>query len=206
MSSYFDELELRVRALAQAETPETIQRNPTAFIEALADLEAEVIKTVSLATGDREFPDDLREKIQGVIAVRRVRRWCGWNEDARDWALTIKSSHLFSDLHSAFHEVASRGIKTRFGLLFDNPEGIVRRRDAHDKRIALANELEAIAILWLRGDSAATRRLCEIAAALRTNDLDEAMRTDVLRLLDVAAIGDLARVRLAARALSEETV
>lgn len=39
---------------------------------------------------------------------------------------------MIDSLHSLFHLVASRKIKTRFGLLSDDPRGNVERRDAHD--------------------------------------------------------------------------
>ena len=44
--------------------------------------------------------------------------------------MAMRGSQLIASLHSAFHEVASRRIDTRFGLLSDDPEGILKRRDA----------------------------------------------------------------------------
>lgn len=44
-----------------------------AFVEAVMAIETRVIRIVSLTTGDREFPDDLRDKIQGIIAVHALR-------------------------------------------------------------------------------------------------------------------------------------
>ena len=38
-------------------------------MDAVAGIEARVVRHVNLVTGDREFPDDLREQIQGIIAV-----------------------------------------------------------------------------------------------------------------------------------------
>src|SRR3546814_13072141 len=43
------------------------------FVEVVIEIEARVISAVSLTTGDREFPDDLRQQIQGIIAVHAVR-------------------------------------------------------------------------------------------------------------------------------------
>lgn len=98
-------------------------------------LETHVTNEVSLVTGDREFPDDLRERIQGIIAVYAVFPMrTGWpvNYKAASAVLATKSSDLFARLHSAFHDVASRRVMTRFGLLNDDPTDILKRRDAHD--------------------------------------------------------------------------
>jgi hypothetical protein len=101
------------------------------FLDDAKAVEAPLLAIVNLATGDREFPDDLREKAQGIIAC---------------WALSIpnpspKAIELFrvtggsracDDLHSLFHEVGSRRVDTRFGLLSDSPSQIVVLRDDHD--------------------------------------------------------------------------
>ncbi len=137
MSSYFDDLNRELRELFEQNTREG------SLLEAYKELESRVVKTVSLATGDIEFPDDLREKLQGILAVKRVFRpeTNDLNMDAVEYLLTMKLSGLFETLHSAFHEVASRRVQTRFGLLSDDPSGIVRRRDAHDADVAEALKL-----------------------------------------------------------------
>lgn len=136
MSSYFDELSTELNSLFKKYTGLDDFREPVASVKFFIDyrmLEEQVIKTVSLCTGDREFPDDLREKIQGIIAVKRVFGVDNNpNEKNLDMLLAVKNSELLSSLHSAFHEVASKRIATRFGLLSDNPDGILKRRDFHD--------------------------------------------------------------------------
>jgi hypothetical protein len=64
MSSYFD---AKSRALA-----EVAGADDETFLANLEAIEAALIADVNLATGDREFPDDLRERIQGLIATCRA--------------------------------------------------------------------------------------------------------------------------------------
>lgn len=53
-------------------------------------------------------------------------------EDAVDWALTLKSSYLVDELHSAFHALGRRRVKTRFGYWSDHPRANLVARDDHD--------------------------------------------------------------------------
>lgn len=125
MTSYFDDARTEVREIWFTSDEE--------YLGAVAEIEERIIADVNLVTGDREFPDDLREQIQGIIAIRRVRT--GPNEPetrAREMARVTRSSLLISDLHTAFHVVAQRRVKTRFGLLSDNPRQILAARDEHD--------------------------------------------------------------------------
>ena len=123
MTAYFDTLDRQVSDASDAATSDDD------FLDRLAAIEAPIIATVNLVTGDREFPDEHREKIQGIIAVQAVRN--GY-EKADKRALAVKMSWLFQDLHDAFHDVARERIQTRFGMLTDSPRDIVRRRDDHD--------------------------------------------------------------------------
>src|SRR5579863_5057713 len=132
MSSYFDDLSTKVADLSK------ICSSVDTFVDAVLKLEDDVVNTVNLATGDREFPDDLREKIQNLIAVFRLRDLTKPGElqqKAREWLVTMKDDRLFTELHSAFHVVASKRHMTRFGLLLDDPSGIVRRRDSFDEEL-----------------------------------------------------------------------
>ena len=129
MTAYFDDLSRQVRTLSEEIEDED------EFINAVADeVEEGLIKTVSLATGDREFPYDLREKIQNVVALNRLKGPDGtlWNGELLFHARISRSSSLVENLHSAFHEVARRRVKTRFGVLLDDPSTIVCLRDDHD--------------------------------------------------------------------------
>lgn len=128
MSSYFDEFDAALRGIfhEHGEDPERVA-------EEYKELEAAMITTIALATGDREFPAPLRERIQGIIATRRVFGPAGEvHQRALSSLLAMQMSFLSSDLHSAFHDVATSNTETRFGRLSDNPAGIVSRRDSHD--------------------------------------------------------------------------
>jgi len=128
MTSYFDEA-----SHAVGEIPRDLPNE--SFLEAIAAIEKPIIECVSLNTGDREFPDDLREKIQSVIAVWAIYQRSPElkpTERAVDWALTMRSSELVEVLHSAFHALAGRRIKTRFGYWTDSPRANLVSRDDHD--------------------------------------------------------------------------
>ena len=123
MTAFFDDLAKQVSTIGDHD-----------FINQLIQVEQELIRTVSLATGDREFPESHREKIQGIIAVRGIQpvSTLPVNERQKEMAEMMHYSELVTELHSAFHALASERIETRFGMLYDDPFGINILRDAHD--------------------------------------------------------------------------
>lgn len=128
MSSYFDALAREVaEAHATADTPE-------ACLEAVQAIEARLYQDVTQVTGDREFPDDLRERMLGVLAVKAVYQPGALPvpEKARRWVVECGSSRAVEDLHDLFHELARRRLVTRFGLLGDHPPSILARREEFD--------------------------------------------------------------------------
>jgi hypothetical protein len=129
MSSYFD---AKTRAVSDAS--DANRKDDAAFLTAVAAIEAEMIQEVILAAGDREFPADLREKAMALIARWHVGIYASLppTSEALDYALAVRSSELVERMHSLFHEIASRRVNTRFGLLSDHPRDIVDRRDEHD--------------------------------------------------------------------------
>jgi len=129
MSSYFDDKTYRVsRASDEA------GKCGADFIAAVVIIEQEVIRDVTLVAGDREFPDDLREKAMSIIANWHVGKQNGLEpvQKAVEYATFMQMSELVEKMHTLFHEVASRRIMTRFGRLSDNPPDILARRDEHD--------------------------------------------------------------------------
>lgn len=104
------------------------------FINAVAEIETELIRDVTLAVGDREFPADLREKAMSLIAQWHVGTHAGLApmQKAVEFTKAMLMSELVDRMHSLFHEIASRRTRTRFGLLSDHPRDIVDRRDDHD--------------------------------------------------------------------------
>jgi hypothetical protein len=97
-----------------------------------ADVENRVISIVQLVTGDREFPGDLREQILGHIAVLRIDSGNLPPTRGRARANACRDSPLLETLHDDFHALARRRIVTRFGLMLDSPENILRLRDEWD--------------------------------------------------------------------------
>ncbi len=124
MTAYFDEKAREAREICRR------FKDDSAMLETLAELEEPMIHEVSLLTGDREFPDELRERIQTAIALYRVKQPAPDLPENKgpDWARTMRESGLVERLHSLFHEVAGRRIRTRHGLLLDSPIGFLRER------------------------------------------------------------------------------
>lgn len=129
MTAYFDDLRAEVRELPQE-----------GWLAALGAIEKRVAQEVMLVTGDREFPSDLREKILDTInmkAVYDLSEAVPATKKAVKYAEATRSSGLLEALHSLFHTVASRRVKTRFGFLSDSPRAILKARDSHDSEIRL---------------------------------------------------------------------
>ncbi len=127
MTSYFDALRVEVRKTSEVTNDED-------FLSAVEEIEAGVIADVNLITGDREFPDDLREKIQRLIAFHQTKVMRDLPPTrARELNLRMRRSQLIQELHSAFHEVGSRRIKTRFGILSDHPRSNLSMRESYEK-------------------------------------------------------------------------
>lgn len=127
MTDYFDTAEREARDAARSSDDPVL---------AAALVEARVVRTVLLCTGDREFPDDFRERILTCITAVGLVDYAGQprhNEGAEDYVRATHSSDLLGRLHSLFHELASRRHPTRFGPWSDSPEGSLHRRDAHDR-------------------------------------------------------------------------
>jgi len=128
VTSYFDDAARAVR-----EVPKTLDDED--YLAAVAEIEKDVIRDVILCTGDREFPDELREKIMTVIACKGVYVLSGLppTEDARVQALVMRYSELIEDLHSAFHALASRRTRARWGFWSDSPRQNIVSRKCHDE-------------------------------------------------------------------------
>jgi hypothetical protein len=128
MTSYFDTASRAVSQLPKDVSDET-------YLSLVAEIEKPIVQDVLLNTGDREFPDDLREKIVNVIAVKGIYSPAGLEPtpSAREYVLMMHYSELVSDLHSAFHALAGRRIQTRFGSWSDSPRGNLVSRKCHDE-------------------------------------------------------------------------
>lgn len=134
MTAYWDALKREIREASDLSNDD--------FVATVIGIETRVIQAVSLTTGDREFPDDLREKVQGIIAVNAIDfghyvfERCAQkselrNERARAWLLTMRYSILIEELHAIFHYVAERRAPNRYDTFFtDDPTSFLRARDA----------------------------------------------------------------------------
>ena len=134
MTAYWDDL--------RREVQDASQLSDDNFVETVIAIETHVIRAVSLTTGDREFPDDLRQQIQGVIAVHAIDPGRHLferpstelaNARARAWLLTMRSSILLEELHRAFHRVGERRAVNRYdGYFTDDPSSFIRAREARE--------------------------------------------------------------------------
>jgi hypothetical protein len=116
-------------------------------LETVRGIEAEVFREVSLCTGDREFPADLREQVMAAFAVLGV--WqpegCPANEAAVERFRATGISEAIECVHSLFHELARRRVQARFGLWSDSPSQNLVLRDEHDaERVARAERAEGV--------------------------------------------------------------
>lgn len=129
MTDYFDQLSSKLAS-------ETRVDNETGFINSATSMERmKLVPTVTLLCGDREFPDDLRQRIMAAIAVDGL--YPGTNAldplpRTVQKAKALRQSILLGTLHNLFHELAERRIETRFGLLTDDPADCLKARDHHD--------------------------------------------------------------------------
>ncbi len=90
------------------------------------EFENQAIEDVKLIIADREFPEDLRIEILSVIDRLNI-----GTEQGKQWFKAMVSSRLLRTLHTIFHEVARRRIKTRFGMLSDSPSQCLMLMDDH---------------------------------------------------------------------------
>lgn len=127
MSSYFDDFDRQVRQFAN-------DYDDDGFLQCTAEAEQAMFEDVAAVTGDREFPHDLRERIMNAFAIESVKPTPTPLRSAIEYVLRTRSSRVSGTVHSLFHELASRRIQTRFGLLSDDPYDIfVRRAEWEDE-------------------------------------------------------------------------
>lgn len=120
MTSYFDELTRQV-SFASVE-----RSNEATFIGKVDEIELRTRRAVEAVAKLPGFPEDLRDKIARAIERSTTER-------AQNYRLLMRSSEMVNDLHSIFHEIASRKIQTQFGVLSDDPVGTLKRLSANGK-------------------------------------------------------------------------
>jgi len=130
VTAYWDDLAREVKDLSHLPDDD--------FVAAVIEIELRVIRAVSLTTGDREFPDDLRKRIQIILmtsAIDYTRYVSGRTGDENmrtiSWLLNVRTSLLISDLHRIYHEVATRRPPNRYDTHFtDDPSSFLAAREA----------------------------------------------------------------------------
>lgn len=131
MSSYFDKLARQVSDLSR-ECPHSREGTET-FLKGLIEIEKSLIRTCELFAGDIETPQDVREAIITCICNNQVRYDGGdtlRESRAAMFADACRSSMLVDHMHSLWHDIARMRYTMRYGLVSDNPEWAVNRRDA----------------------------------------------------------------------------
>jgi len=136
MTAYWDAL--------RREVQDASQLSDVDFVETVIEIETRAIRAVSLTTGDREFPDDLRQQVQSAIAIHAVDPGRHLfehpstelaNARAKAWLLTMRSSILLEELHRAFHRVGERKAVNRYdGYFSDDPSSFLRAREATEQK------------------------------------------------------------------------
>lgn len=129
MSSYFDALSREVAEAFEIEDDDQL-------VETVRNIEARLYRDVTYLTGDREFPDDLREKAMNVLAIQSI--YCPGDFPEPQKAMRrilgrVGYSRAVEDMHELFHELARRRLPTRFCVaLSDSPTHMALLRDEHD--------------------------------------------------------------------------
>lgn len=134
MSSYFDELNREVRTLSSF-----TKEDEPAFLNSLIKIESHLKDDCLQLANDKETPEEVKQKILDTIKKYEI-RYAGGNflgdekgpSDGANMAVACRKSLLVDEMHSLFHTIASMRIKTRYGLIIDNPASTVRCRNLHD--------------------------------------------------------------------------
>ena len=105
MSSYFD-----AKSNGVIEASERFRKDAEGFMSAVEEIEKALIADVVLAVGDREFPNDLREKAMSLIANWHIGVYAGLEPRAKavEFTKSMRMSELIERMHALFHEVAQR--------------------------------------------------------------------------------------------------
>lgn len=120
-------------------TPGFKPRNPDEeFLKQVKAVEEGMVDTLMLFMGDWEVhqQEDLCKSIWKVIVCNQI-RYDGGDFlgdktgpcEATQSALACRSSRLIREMHSLWHDIASRRYTFRFGLVLDNPQAAVAARD-----------------------------------------------------------------------------
>lgn len=120
MTYYFDE------AIREIKEKGGAQDGP-GFLCVVELVEARVLRDVLVLVRDRQFPSDLRLRIEDAVELWRA-------NVARVYVQTLRLSRLLPELHELFHMLAVRRIEVRWGVLDDDPGAMMKARENYDRR------------------------------------------------------------------------
>jgi hypothetical protein len=161
VTAYWDSLQRQIGAASERarsyEREHPGYDGDAQFLLEVNQIEARAVRAVNAVSTIETFPDDLRAKI--ARAIERAT-----SKEALGYRMMTRSSELIGDLHSIFHDVATRKIQTPFGTLSDDPVGTLKRldgngKDAFEDHIDECVNCKALATLGTPG-------FCEAGAAL----------------------------------------
>jgi hypothetical protein len=84
---------------------------------------------------DEETPAKMKQDLRKIIDTWEVRLGAQQSSNVgAEESLASRSSRLSSFLHAYWHDIAKKQLKTRYGLVKDNPAHVVRAKEAIAKR------------------------------------------------------------------------
>jgi len=86
-----------------------------------------------LVSGDKEFPDRFREKVLEIIVKDGLESMLGQNQESVMFYNALRRSRLLSSLHSLWHQIAALRVRTRFGVILDDPRDTIKTRELWEK-------------------------------------------------------------------------
>lgn len=134
MSSYFDSFDRQVSLLAD----QFRGGDDLAFLKAVQELESGMKRTCELFAGDKDTPEEVRQRIIRCVTTCRVYFDADMpglgDSPANEYVAACRLSKMSQEMHRIFHDIARMHLKTRYGVVMDNPEAAVRARDAYAER------------------------------------------------------------------------
>jgi hypothetical protein len=158
MTSYFDTKHDQLRKLGERAKKEEWTFE---LLEELRKLEDEILFDCQLVSMMPNFPEDLKDGMQLLIARLASEPLIYVHADDYDEEVTLQRLHrLTFDLHSLFHEVGRRGI---FGFS-DNPWSNMRGwvSELEERRIALMRKDPSFAEAVRKYDEGVARTTAEL--------------------------------------------
>lgn len=125
MTEYFDAATREISERIKAH-----EGDSNAQLSAAEMVEERVRVDVEALIADRQFPASFRVRCQLALGYRVAHE----SGRGRTYVKTMKCSEMLGKLHSIFHELAALRLRVRWGLLSDDPGGMVRAREKHDRR------------------------------------------------------------------------